>query len=165
MKWNAWLERACMKITHFHQDMNAYFRCWTWRLYLPQRHRPQCEGQCPQTGPSHSCPRQCDRTFNDLTERFNWVENVQVCRAQLHLSQETKGLARYSHIHSWEGCSGFTHRLERRLKTYKAYTASVVFTHLGTDPPQSEPSRSFTGKRHFYSPENWNVSVQFDSIY
>lgn len=55
MKRNARLERASVKITHLHQDMNAYFRCWTWRLYLPQRHRPQCEGQCPQTGPSHSC--------------------------------------------------------------------------------------------------------------
>lgn len=41
-------------------------------------------------------PCQCDWTFNDLTGPFNWVENVQVCRAQLHLSQETKSLALYS---------------------------------------------------------------------
>lgn len=76
------------------------------------------------------CPLANEWTFNDLRGPFNWVENVQVCGALLHLSYR-KQRAPLTHTHSREGWSGFTHWLERRLNTH---IALVVFTRFSTDP-------------------------------
>lgn len=53
-------------------------------------------GQAPLPSALMWTPRQCERAFNDPTGLINWVENVQVWRAQLRLLQETKTGAPYS---------------------------------------------------------------------
>lgn len=75
-------------------DDNGYLRCYTWRLLPPTVLQVTVWGTVPRDRPlcvrltAESLPVSLanEWTFNDLRGPFNWVENVQVCRAQLHLS-------------------------------------------------------------------------------
>lgn len=113
--------------------VSDHLRCRSWRATTTHSERDSVPRQAPLClpycwVPASVLPPANEWTYNDPRGPFNRVENVQVRRARLHLSLETKASAPYSHTRAEKG-KEWIHTQAREEPEHTWHAWPLCFSH------------------------------------